>query len=85
MPKVYSHVSSFPVGPSMSSVLANNADLTGTRAVHCQNPDVPPYLLATGLKVPLFKVVIILPFLALQIFHSALYLLRSPPAESFLL
>ena len=32
----------------MSSVLANTADLTGTRVVHSQNPVVSPYLHATG-------------------------------------
>ena len=50
VPRSSSRVSSFPVGSSMLSVLANTADLTGTRAVHSQNPVVSPYLLATGLS-----------------------------------
>ena len=50
LPEASSHVSSFLVGPSMFSVLANTADLTGTRVVDSQNPVVPPYLLAAGLS-----------------------------------
>jgi len=48
LPEASSRESSFPVGPSKSSVLANTADLTGTRVVHCQTPVVFPYLHAHG-------------------------------------
>ena len=45
-----SRVSSFPVGPPMSSAPGNTADLTSTRVAQSHDSVVPPYLLATGLS-----------------------------------
>jgi len=50
LPETSLHVSSFPVGPPVSSAPADTADLTSMHVAHSHDSVVPPYLLATGLS-----------------------------------